>query len=590
MDLKYRKKQKTGRMKNIIFLSRYIQNYRWTMGLYIVVGTLYRALPVFTSFLLSYMVGAVLNEGCLLNYHLYFTGLLILIVLRSIGRYADTMISHDIAYRILALLRTKLYDRIEEISPAFFKNKRSGDILSVVMEDVNILEWFYAHTFGILFISLIITTGALLFLSVLHPVLMLSMFFWIVILILIHKRMEERAEKEGCRVRSSLGALSAELADTIHGIKDITAMNWGETYKKKLEKTRNIYELRRRTDNARKGMETALSRMVMSLASVSVLLISILLVKKGVLSSGWYLVIVSLSMAVMVPVSELLSVTGQLGIISAAAGRVVEILETVPLVQDTGKVELSSDTAPEIEFRDVSFTYPGEETPALNHLSFRIRAGEKVAIAGESGSGKTTIINLLQRFYEYDSGEIFIGGKSIREYSLASLRGMVSIVPQEIYLFNTSLRENIRIGREDAAPEEILEAAEEAGAEGFIRRLPKGFETIAGERGVRLSGGQKQRIAIARAFLKNGKILILDEASSNLDSNHETYLNQTLEKSQGKYTTIVIAHRIATLQSAERIIFIHNGRAEDTGSFSELEKKCSLFREVMSVGTIGEEV
>lgn len=578
-----------GRMRNVFKLSRYISEYWGHMALYVVIGTAYRLLPIGSSLVLSHMIGSFLSHGSV-DLRIYSALLFALIVFRALGRYADTIVSHDITYRILATLRMKLYRKIEEVSPAFLQGKRSGNIAAVVMDDVNMLEWFYAHTLGTVLMAILITVGSLAFLGWLHPLLSLCILPYIGILVVIHAATRKKSDQYGTNVRRLLGTLSAELVDGVQGVKDILAMNWQEQYRSKVADTRNKYEQARTVDGKHRGFQNALCKGVIALAVITVLIAAAFLSQTGQLESVWYLAAVAVSGAVFTPISELLAMTAQFGLIFAAAGRVFDILNTEPVVRDSGKAELKKEAVDGMYFDNVHFTYPGETEETLKGITFEVGNGETVALAGASGAGKSTIFSLLERFYEFDQGDIRIGGISVREYSLDSLRRQISLVPQDIYLFNVSLLENLRLARPEATDEEVRNAARLAQADDFIGDLPDGYLTVAGERGTRFSGGQKQRLAIARALLKEAGILLLDEASSSLDAENEGKLNEALSTVKEKRTTLVIAHRLSTLRIADKIVFIHKGRVQAVGTFDELMANCPLFKTSVASGETRAEV
>ncbi|MDO5337831.1 MAG: ABC transporter ATP-binding protein [Eubacteriales bacterium] len=560
----------------VIKLLYYLKEYRFYLFVYIVVGLLYRLLPFISSFILSHIIGCFIIGENIWEGFFFIIG--ICAVFRAIGRYADTWISHDIAYRILAELRIKLYKKLEELAPAYLIGNRTGNLLSIMQEDVNLLEWFYAHTFGTYIVSILLVVIALAVLTIIHPLVLLSVLPFICLLIVVYLLFDKNRTIGGKEVRGKLGAFGAEIADSVQGIKDITVYNWHEEYRNKLNKSRNAYEEARIIDGRWRGLEKALERFLMALTSLSTLFVVALLVNYGEVRPDLYLVAVVISGAVLNPISEMLSMSSQFGVIFAAAERVLSILEREPLVRDSGIEELTLSDEFKISFHEVAFTYPGEKTKALKRVSFDISSGQMVALAGVSGSGKSTIANLLQRFYDVQSGSICINDNDIRIFTLKSLRDAIAVVPQDIYLFNVSILENIKLGNSEASFEMVKEAAEMAMADELINELPNGFSTIAGERATKISGGQKQRIAIARAFLKKSKILILDEASSNLDSNNEQYLNQTLQKLKKHCTIIVIAHRTSTLKAADKIVFIQEGAVNAVGTYHTLMKDNSDFQ------------
>ena len=274
------------------------------------------------------------------------------------------------------------------------------------------------------------------------------------------------------------------------------------------------------------------------------------------------------------------------GLIFGAAKRVLDLFAMEPAVGDTGTEQFRPDGQVEIVFDNVTFSYPGscegENGPCvLSGLSFSFRTGETVALAGASGSGKTTAARLLQRFWDVDGGAIRINGKDIRDLTLGSLRDTITVVPQDVYLFNLSVRENLRLARLSADDAQIQRAAQKARADEFIRKLPDGLDTRIGERGLRLSGGERQRLSIAQAFLKDAPVLVLDEASANLDAENERLINQAVAHLKKGRATLVIAHRISTIRSADRVVVIKDGKALAEGTYDDLIRDCPYFRELM---------
>jgi ATP-binding cassette, subfamily C, bacterial CydC len=540
------------------------------------------------AFLLSYMVGSLLSgkrehlSGPLLPV------LLVLVVLRAGLSYLDTWMSHDIAYRILAKLRIKLYHQIEALSPAFLQDNRSGRIVSIALEDVEILEWFYAHTLGTAIITVLITVMAGAFLAFLHPLIAMVMLPFVAFAAFIPSMFKEKSDASGNAVRKHVAELGAEMVDGVNGIKDILSLNWQKHFMLRFKKACDTYEHSRLVDGKRRAYERVTVLLTVGLAVFATLLTSAFLVRGGRLSGEWFPVAVTLSGAVFTPLMAFLALSTQFGVIFAAAGRVFNILSAEPNVRDTGAVKLSPNGPLSLRFEKVGFTYPGESTSAVSAVSFDAREGETIALAGASGSGKSTLANLLQRYWEFDRGDILINGRSIREYTLESLRAQIAVVPQEVYLFNTSIVENLRISAPTATDEDIQNAAKAAVAHAFILALPNGYDTVVGERGARLSGGQRQRIAITRALLKDSRILVLDEASSSLDSENENRLNAALNLLKKNRCTIVIAHRLSTLRNADRVVFLNEGRLVDIGKFDELMMRCPLFAETAGIDGEGE--
>lgn len=294
--------------------------------------------------------------------------------------------------------------------------------------------------------------------------------------------------------------------------------------------------------------------------------------------------------AIFSPMQDALALSTNYGFVYGAAKRVFDLLQLKPVVLDNGKLKATEVVSEKsnclVEFDTVCFTYPSSKTAengrfVLSGASFSLKSGETVALVSSSGGGKTTVARLLQRFWDIDSGSIKINGVDVRELQLQELRDIVTVVPQDVYLFNESIYENLRLAKIDASKAEIIEACKSAQAEGYINALPKGFDTAVGERGLRLSGGEKQRLSIAQAFLKNSPVLVLDEASASLDTENEMLINQAVERLKAGRATMIIAHRLSTIKSADRIIFLCDGVVEGQGTFEELSSLNSRFKELV---------
>ena len=362
-------------------------------------------------------------------------------------------------------------------------------------------------------------------------------------------------------------------------------------------------------DSKRRITQSQLLSFLILTASFAVTIVAALLVKRGRLSPLWFLPVLTLSSAFLSPITDALNMSTQYGLIFAAAKRLFNLLLTEPEVYDTGvktvedvmaagKVDgvenangagKSTGTEMRITFENVVFTYPQHDAEkqnpkVLNGLSFTVKTGETLALVGRSGSGKTTTARLLQRLRELDAGAITINGIDIRELRLKALRDIITVIPQDVYLFNTTIEENLRLAKRDASFQEIQAAATQAQAASFIEQLPDGYGTVIGERALKLSGGEKARLAIAQAFLKNSPVLVLDEASANLDSENESKINEAVTQLKKGRITLAIAHRLSTIKAADRIIVLKDGRVEAEGSFPHLMQSSAYFRELIGEG------
>jgi len=306
-------------------------------------------------------------------------------------------------------------------------------------------------------------------------------------------------------------------------------------------------------------------------------------VQAGEMSLGALLVVLMLGIEVFRPLRELRVVLhqGMLGI--SAAGGIIEILEAEPLARATERPLLdTASLAPTVTFEGVTFSYPGGRRIAHDDLSFEVKAGERIGIVGPSGAGKSTIARLLLRFYDPERGRVMIGGCDLRDLTLDQLRGLIAVVSQDTYLFHGTVAENLRMGKPGATPAELQGAARAANAEEFITRLPQGYDTVVGERGIRLSGGQRQRIAIARALLRDAPILILDEALSAVDAESEAVIQEALDRLMEGRTTLIFAHRLSSVIGADRILTLEAGRVVETGTHAELMSLGGAYHRLMA--------
>lgn len=575
-------KHKKTRLHYAVELSRYIKGFGLYLAAAILCNMLFKLLPLLTSLTTSYLVSSVLLGSTSQVVQLFAaTGGLVL--LTALFAYLDVQVGHDMAYRILAQFRDKCYEKLDSLAPAALMGQRSGDMISIILSDVETLEWFYAHTIAQLVVAVVVPAGALIFMASLSWVLPVIILPFIAALVLLTKRPAQKANEQGRAVKRSFGRLNAIIVDGVQGIKDIISFRWQQEYFKRFFQANREYADASIAYAERRADESRSMFFVIESASLTVDIAAVLLFVTGRLSALWLMPIFALASAIFVPIQEALSMSTNYGLIFGAAQRVLGLFAMEPLVEDNGKKTLQRSDYTEVRFDNVTFAYPGRtdgeiNPPVLNDLSFSFHTGETVALVGESGGGKTTAARLLQRFWDVEKGHITINGVDIRELTLDSLRDTVTVVPQDVYLFNVSVEENLRLARLSASEQEIHAAARNAQAEDFIRKLPESYKTRIGERGLRLSGGEKQRLSLAQAFLKNSPVLVLDEASANLDAKNERLINQAVSHLKHGRATLVIAHRISTIRSADRIVVIKDGKSIAQGVYDDLVETCPVFR------------
>lgn len=561
-------------MRGVKDLLKYVAPYKFRISFAILSGILKEFFIVSAVGICAYMA-ALVAEGKSLRDGNYMLLLIGCVVLRAVFAYLESYLNHDVAYHILVDFRVKLYDAFITICPDILLTQRSGQISTTLMNDVEVLEWFYAHTAGIVVVDSVIVVTLMAFLGSLHWNLAAALLISVIILIIIPFIMRKKADEQGAESRFRLGEANAVTLEGINGLSELLTLNGQETYKQKNRSFMDrLIDIQVRYAK-RMGTEAGMLQITSGLAAVVINILGIRLVFKGELALEWYAVVGTTVWLVFAPLLELCNMARNFGIIFAASNRISKILNTPALVEDTGEMDLISfqnlqENKAEVAFEHVDYQYKNTSEKVLKDVSFRAEQGKVTALVGESGAGKTTCMNLLVRMWDVQNGAIRIGGQNIKDMKLSTLRHLVSTVPQEVYLFNISLRDNIRLGRMDATDEEVSEAAKMAKVHDFIQSLPNGYDTIAGERGLSMSGGQRQRIAIARALLMDTPILIMDEAVSNLDTKTDLEIQHTIRSLAKEKTIILVAHRLSTIVNADQLVVLQKGTVAQVGTHKEL--------------------
>lgn len=503
----------------------------------------------------------------------YAAGMIILGLARGTFGYLGPYLSHVAAFRILVGLRDELYRAVEPLAPAKLISRRTGDLVSTAVSDVEMLELFFAHTAGPAAVAFVVPLLSLAALASINQSLAGVLLIFLILLILMPKLAFWLGSALGEKLRAELANLNSQVLDTIQGMREILA--FGYSKRRLSELSRDSTELlgfqARQARNM--GLQSAASVTIVSAGVVAVLLSASILVSRGSLPAGFLPISMILAASVFASITSVVEISKQLSQTRAAALRLFLLLDEQPAVCEESDRSLAGPVEPiepSISLQSVSFRYTPEEPRVISSLSFEIPAGSTVALVGMSGAGKSTVISLMLRFWDPEEGRILLGGKELRLYPLTELRSLFSVVSQDVFLFSDSVRENIRLGRAGASDAEVEEAAARARIHDFITSLPQGYDTLVGERGVRLSGGERQRIAIARALLKRAPILILDEATSSLDAETERAIKDALmEKREGR-TTIMIAHRLSTVVDADWIFVMKDGRVAEHGRHEDL--------------------
>ena len=547
--------------KPLIKMTKYISFYKKEFIISIIYGIFNSVFALLTVLTGAYIASAALLKMSTGKILYLFIPLIIFIIGKGLFAFLEMYECHLVSYGVIEKIRNLLYDSISKTAPQSTGKKRSGSITSVFVEDVEATEVFYAHTAGSYIIAFVCTVLYLTALSFLSFKISAAVFAACILVAAVPYFFNPITKKIGEEIRDGLAEVNAEAVDTVQGLREILIFGKEKKYIEKVAADTLRLNKKEIRDGRFKGLHSLVINLITSAVLISTILLAHSEVIAGSLKPEMVSVVIIFSLFAFVPIMSVSVTAGAMNISNGAAKRILDILEEEPAVKDRVPYipQNKSSVKGNIEFKDVKFSYE-KGTEILHGVNFTVKAGESIALTGESGAGKSTIANLLMRFYEPDSGAIYIDGKNIKDIHQNSLRDIIAYVPQDVYLFNKTIKENISLACPDASDEEIKQAAKVAMADGFIKRLEQGYDTNVGERGVQLSGGEKQRIAIARAVLKNSPILLMDEAVSNLDSESEALFRQALNNIRKNKTIITIAHRPSTIKEADRVVKIENGK------------------------------
>jgi len=494
--------------------------------------------------------------------------IVILFLFKGLFDYGQTYLMNYVGLRIVANMREKLYNHIQNLSLSFFTQTPTGVLISRITNDVNLIQGSVSNALTGLIkdtFTILALTGVVFYRNWKLAIIACLIFPLAIIPI---KEFGKRLRKFSRKSQQRMGSLTSFLHETIIGNRIVKAFNMED------------YEKQRFAQENEKFFKTVLKRVKIraishpmmellgGLGVAAIIWVGGYSVIRGESTPGTFFSFLTALLMLYAPIRDLSKVNLEVQEGIAAAIRVFELLDTQPEIKEEKDAIPLPPISKGIEFRKVSFKYDNEDV--LKDISFYVNVGEVIAIVGTSGAGKTSLVNLLPRFYDVEEGEILIDGIDIRKVTLKSLRDQIGLVTQQTILFNDTVRNNIAYGSPNRSDEEVIEAAKAANAHEFIKRLPNGYDTIIGEQGVRLSGGERQRISIARALLKNPPILILDEATSSLDSESEKEVQNALGRLMQGRTVFVIAHRLSTIRNAHRIIVLSEGKIVEEGTHDEL--------------------
>jgi ATP-binding cassette subfamily B protein len=518
---------------------------------------------------------AAVKTGSPFGYLLILLGLAA--PLAGLLHWLESWLAHDIAYRLLAEMRIDLFHKLDTLSPAYLVRRRSGDLVALANQDVETIEYFFAHTVAPALVAILVPSTVLVTLAVIAWPIALALLPFVLFAGLAPVLMRTRIDRLGMQARDTLGLLGAYVTETIQGLADLVAFQAVDGRRRGFMDLVRGYQRIRLELLRDLSSQTAQLEIVTGLGGLAVAVVGARLAAEHQLAATTLPLLILLALASFLPISEIANVSRQLADTIASTRRYYAVQREKPAVTDGPLHPPAPAGGSAIRFERVSFSYPGARRPALSDIRLEVPAGTTMALVGPSGAGKTTIANLLLRFWDPNGGRILIDGVDLHDFQLDHLRARMSLVSQDTYLFNDTLRANVRLARPEAEEAAIHRALEQAALADFVESLPEGLDTMVGERGVQLSGGQRQRVAIARAFLKNAPTLILDEATSHLDAVSEAQVRSALDALMRDRTTIVIAHRLSTVRSADRLAVLDRGRLVETGTHGELLARNGLY-------------
>ncbi|MDX5404082.1 MAG: ATP-binding cassette domain-containing protein [Bacteroidota bacterium] len=560
----------TGSLKKALKLYKYIKPYRGQFT----VGLIFLFLSSAANLAFPKLLGDLVNEANMeaITRDINRIALILLgvLVLQSIFSYFRVILFVNVTEKSLASLRQGVYQHLIRLPMWFFAEKRVGELNSRISADISLLQETFTTTLAEFIRQIIIIAGGITLLAITSVKLTLFMLAILPPVVLLAVFFGRYIRKYSKKVQGEVAESNTIVEETLQGIQNVKAF------------TNEFLEIGRYREKTDEVAATAIkggkyraafsSFIILGLfgAIVAVIWMGTTLIATGELNTGQLFSFVLYSGFIGGSIGGMADVYARIQKTIGATEELLEILEEEiePINDHTAE---RSDLRGSIAFEGVTFSYPSrKDITVLNHLSFEVQPGEQVALVGPSGAGKSTIVSLLYQFYHPQEGKILFDGRPADHYDLTDLRAHMALVPQDVFLFGGSIRENIAYGDPSAHEDQVIEAAKKANAWDFIQKFPEGLDTLVGERGVQLSGGQRQRIAIARALLHDPRILILDEATSALDSESEQLVQQALDTLMEGRTSIVIAHRLSTVRKADKILVIENGHIRETGTHEQL--------------------
>ena len=503
--------------------------------------------------------------------------LLLMYTVRFLCKHYVTYQGHMMGARMESGMRSDLFEKFEQFSFSYYDKNNTGEMMSKLVSDLFDISELAHHGPENIFISVVKLIGSFIILMTMNVPMTLILAVIVCCMAVFSFRQNGIMRKTFFDNRKKIAGINSSLQDTLGGIRVVKSFTGEDIEKEKFDRSNEAFLESKKANYKTMALFFSGNNFFDGLMYIAVIFFGGIFIAKGTLSVEDLAVYALYINVFIAPVHILIEFTEQLQKGAAGFQRFRDVMDVVPEIQDAPDAEVLTDCKGDVDYEDVSFSYDEDEERVLSHIDLHVDAGKRIAIVGPSGGGKSTLCSLLPRFYDVTKGAVKVDGKDVRKLTQKSLRGVIGIVQQDVYLFNGTVRENIAYGKQGASLDEIIDAAKKADLHEFISSLPNGYDTLVGERGARLSGGQKQRISIARVFLKNPPILILDEATSALDNESERYIQQSLDKLSDGRTTITIAHRLSTIRNADEIIVLDSDGIQEKGNHKELLAKDGIY-------------
>lgn len=549
--------KKRSNFKVMLRLSALVKPLAGFMALAVLMGVIGNLCAAFITILGGYAILDVLNISTGISMLTAFILAGVFALLRGILRYAEQSSNHYIAFKLLALIRDKVFIALRRLCPAKLEGKDKGNLISIITSDIELLEVFYAHTISPIAIAIIFCVIMVVFISLYSVILgMLALAAYITVGVIIPVAVSKSSGSDGEKFRKKSGELSAFVLDSLHGVSELIQFGCGKNRVEKMaEKTSELLDTEKEMKK-KTGTNMAVTNTIIFVFDLAMLIAGAFLYQKNMVGFDGVILPVIALMSSFGPVVALANLGSTLQNTFAAGNRVLDILDESPVVEEiTGKKDIAFSGA---KAENVTFAY-GDEV-ILKDVSVDIKENSVVGIIGKSGSGKSTLLKLLMRFWQVQKGDIKISDTSIEDINTANLRDLQSYVTQDTHLFHDSIKNNLKIAKLDATDEEIIFACKKASVHDFIMSLPNGYDTMVGELGDTLSGGEKQRLGLARAFLHDAPLMLLDEPTSNLDSLNEAVILKSLNEERENKTVVLVSHRESTMRIADKVYSVENGR------------------------------